>query len=95
MQRRREKKEARRDRNKIHDKEVKRIKAEEKMATWRKDQHGNYIFRGAFKISPLAAIGLIAMAVILVFFIVAVILNDETAGTCANPFCHMLGMTGG
>ena len=94
MQKRREEKEARRSAGKIHEKEVKRIKAEEKMATWRKDSHGNYIFRGAFRISPLAAIGLIAFAAILIFFAVAVILNDETAAKCANPFCHMLGMGG-
>ena len=92
IQRRREEKEARRDRNKIHDKEVKRIEAEKKMTTWRRDQQGNFIFRGAFKISPLAAIGLIAFTAILVFFAVAIILNDETAGECANPFCHLLGI---
>ena len=92
IQRRREKKEGDRSAKKIHDKEVKRIEQEKKMATWRKDSHGNYIFRGAFKISPLAAIGLIAFAAILIFFTVAIILNDETAAECANPFCHMLGI---
>ena len=89
---RRDRKEGERAANKIHDKEVKRIEQEKKMATWRKDSHGNYIFRGAFKISPLAAIGLIAFTAILIFFAVAIILNDETAAECKNPFCHMLGI---
>tara|TARA_Y100001951_G_scaffold97057_1_gene96434 strand:+ start:474 stop:842 length:369 start_codon:yes stop_codon:yes gene_type:complete len=92
IQRRREEKEARRDRNKVHEKEVKRIEAEKKMTTWRRDQHGNFIFRGAFKISPLAAIVLIAFIAIAVFFAVAVLSNTEESGECANPFCHMLGI---
>jgi len=92
IQRRREEKEARRDRNKIHDKELKRIEAEKKMTTWRRDQHGNFIFRGAFKISPLAAIVLIAFIAIAVLFAVAVLTNTEESGECANPFCHMFGI---
>ena len=94
MQKRRDKKEAKRSANKIHDKEVKRIEAEKKMVLWRKDQHGNFILNGAFKISPLALFGLIAFTAILVFFAVAIITNTETAGECANPFCHFLGMDG-
>ena len=92
IQRRREEKEARRDRNKVHEKEVKRIEAEKKMTTWRRDQHGNFIFRGAFKISPLAAIVLIAFIAIAVFFAVAILTNTEESGECANPFCHLLGI---
>ena len=92
IQRRREKKAAKRSADKIHDKEVKRIEAEKKMTTWRRDQHGNFIFRGAFKISPLAAIGLIFFTAILIFFAVAIILNDETAAECKNPFCQFLGI---
>ena len=92
IQRRREEKEAKRDRSKVHEKELKRIEAEKKMTTWRRDQHGNFIFRGAFKISPLAAIVLIAFIAIAVFFAVAVLSNTEESGECANPFCHMLGI---
>ena len=92
IQRRREEKEAKRDRSKAHEKELKRIEAEKKMTTWRRDQHGNFIFRGAFKISPLAAIVLIAFIAIAVFFAVAVLSNTEESGECANPFCHMLGI---
>ena len=92
MQKRRDKKEAKRSANKIHDKEVKRIEAEKKMVLWRKDQHGNFILNGAFKISPLALIVLIGFTAILIFFVVAIVLNDETAAECANPFCHMLGI---
>ena len=92
IQRRREEKEAKRDRNKVHDKEVKRIEAEKKMTTWRRDQHGNFIFRGAFKISPLAAIVMIAFIAIAVLFAVAVLTNTEESGECANPFCHILGI---
>lgn len=92
MQKRRDKKEQKKAANKIHDKEVKRIEAEKKMVLWRKDQHGNFILNGAFKISPLALFGLIAFTAILIFFAVAIILNDETAGECANPFCQFLGI---
>ena len=92
MQRRREKKEGSKSAKKIHDKEVKRIEAEKKMVLWRKDQHGNFILNGAFKISPLALIVLIGFTAILIFFVVAIVLNDETAAECANPFCHMLGI---
>ena len=92
MQRRRDKKEQKKAANKIHDKEIKRIEAEKKMVLWRKDQHGNFILNGAFKISPLALIVLIAFTSILIFFAVAIILNDETAAACANPFCQFLGI---
>ena len=89
-QRRREKRG--RSADKIHDKEVKRIEAEKKMTTWRRDQHGNFIFRGAFKISPLAAVVLIAFIAIVAFFAIAILTNTEESGECANPFCHLLGI---
>ena len=94
IQRRREKKEGDKSAKKIHDKEVKRIEAEKKMVLWRKDQHGNFILNGAFKICPLALFGLIAFTAILVFFAVAIITNTETAGECANPFRQFLGIDG-
>ena len=89
-QKRRDKRQ--RSADKIHDKEVKRIEAEKKMTTWRRDQHGNFIYRGAFKISPLAAIVLIAFTAIMVFFAVAILTNTEESGECAKPFCHLLGI---
>jgi hypothetical protein len=72
--------------------DLKKAEAEKKMTTWRRDQHGNFIFRGAFKISPLAAIVLIAFIAIAVLFAVAVLTNTEESGECANPFCHMFGI---
>lgn len=92
MQRRKNRKEGKSSAKKIHDKEIKRIEAEKKMVLWRKDQNGNFILNGAFRISPLALIALIAFTVILVFFAVAIIMNDEMAGECANPFCQFLGI---
>ena len=69
-----------------------RKEKEHKMKTWRTDQHGNIIFKGAVKISKTALVALIAIVVIGVFFAAAILTNTETAGECANPFCHLLGI---
>ena len=69
-----------------------RKEKEHKMATWRKDQQGNIIFKGAVKISKTALIALIAITVIGGVFGIAILTNTEEAGECANPFCHLLGI---
>ena len=94
-QKRRQRKEQQRDVERGMEKQKERKKQENKMKTWRKDQHGNIIFKGAVKISKTALIALIAFTVIVVFFAVAILTNTETAGECANPFCHMLGVEDG
>ena len=92
MAKRRERKEQQRDVERGFEKHAERKKQEHKMATWRKDQHGNIIFKGALKISKTALVGLIAITIIGVFFAVAIITNEETAGACKNPFCQFLGI---
>ena len=92
MQRRRERKEQERKIRAGEEATKVRKEKEHKMKTWRKDQQGNIIFKGAVKISKTALVALIAIAVIGVFFAVAILTNTETAGECANPFCHMLGI---
>ena len=69
-----------------------RKQQEHKMKTWRTDQQGNIIFKGAVRISKTALVALIATAVIGGLFGIAVFTNTEEAGECANPFCHMLGI---
>ena len=95
MAKRRERKEQQRDVERGIEKTEERKKHEHKMATWRKDQHGNIIFKGALKISKTALVGLIAITIIGVFFAVAIITNEETAGACKNPFCQFLGIEDG
>ena len=89
---RRERKEQQRDVLRGIEKTEERKKQEHKMATWRKDQHGNIIFKGALKFSKTALVGLIVFTVIVVFFAVAIITNEEEAGACKNPFCQFLGI---
>ena len=69
-----------------------RKEQENKMATWRRDQHGNIIFKGKLKFSKTALVGLIAFTAIVIFFAAAIITNEETAGACKNPFCQFLGI---
>jgi len=92
---RRERKEQQRDVERGMEKQAERKKQEHKMATWRKDQHGNIIFKGQLKFSKTALVGLIAFTAIVIFFAVAIITNDETAGACKNPFCQFLGIEDG
>ena len=92
MAKRRERKEQQRDVERGIEQHTERKKQEHKMATWRKDQQGNIIFGGWLRISKLALVGLIAVAIIVVFFSAAIIMNDETGGACANPFCQFLGI---
>ena len=95
MAKRRERKEQQRDVERGFEKHAERKKQERKMATWRKDQHGNIIFGGWLKISKTALVGLIVFTAIVVFFAVAIITNEETAGACKNPFCQFLGIEDG
>ena len=92
MEKRRERKEQQRDVERGFEKHKERKIKENKMKTWRKDQHGNIIFKGALKFSKTALVGLIAITIIGVFFAVAIITNEETAGACKNPFCQFLGI---
>ena len=89
---RRERKEQQRDVMRGIEKQKERKKQEHKMATWRRDQQGNIIFGGWLRISRTALVGLIAIIIIGVFFSAAIIMNDETGGACANPFCQFLGI---
>ena len=89
---RRERKEQQRDIERGLEKTKERKQQENKMKTWRRDQQGNIIFKGALKISKTALVALIAIVVIGVFFAAAILTNTETAGECANPFCHMFGI---
>lgn len=95
MAKRRELKEQRRKIEQGVEKQAERKKQEHKMATWRRDQQGNIIFKGALKISKTALIGLVAFTAIVIFFSAAILMNDETAGECANPFCQFLGIEDG
>ena len=95
MAKRREEKEQRRKIELGVEKQIERKKQEHKMATWRRDQQGNIIFKGALKISRTALIALISVTIIVVVFTTAIIMNDETAGVCANPFCQFLGIEEG
>lgn len=92
IQRRRERKEQERKVKAGEEKLKIRKEQQHKMKTYRTDQHGNIIIKGAVKISKTALIALIAFTVILVFFAVALLTNTEESGECANPFCHMLGI---
>ena len=89
---RRERKEQQRDVERGMEKQKERKAKENKMKTWRTDQHGNIIFKGALKFSKTALVGLIVFTVIVVFFAVAIITNEEEAGACKNPFCQFLGI---
>ena len=89
---RRERKEQQRDVERGIEKTKERKQQENKMKTWRTDQHGNIIFKGALKISKTALVGLIVFTAIVIFFAAAVITNEETAGECKNPFCQFLGI---
>ena len=92
---RRERKEQQRDVVRDMEKHKERKIKENKMTTWRKDQHGNIIYKGKLKFSKTALVGLIAFTAIVIFFAVAIITNDETAGACKNPFCQFLGIEDG
>jgi len=88
-------KEQQRDIERGMEKQKKRKAAENKMKTWRRDQQGNIIFKGQLKFSKTAIVGLAAFMAIVIFFAVAIITNDETAGACKNPFCQFLGIEDG
>ena len=92
MAKRRERKEQQRDVEHGIEKQAERKKQEHKMATWRRDQQGNIIFGGWLRISKLALVGLILFTAIVIFFAAAIIMNEETAGACKNPFCQFLGI---
>ena len=89
---RRQRKEQQRDVERGIEKHKERKDKENKMKTWRRDQQGNIIFKGALKFSKTAIIGLAAFTIIIILFAVAVITNEETAGACKNPFCQFLGI---
>ena len=89
---RRQRKEQQRDIERGMEKTKERKAKENKMKTWRRDQQGNIIFKGALKFSKTAIIGLAAFTIIIILFAVAVITNEETAGACKNPFCQFLGI---
>ena len=89
---RRERKEQQRDVERGFEKHKERKKQENKMKTWRKDQHGNIIFKGALKFSKTALVGLIVFTAIVIFFAVAIITNEEEAAACKSPFCQFLGI---
>ena len=76
---RRERKEQQRDVERGFEKHKERKIKENKMKTWRKDQHGNIIFKGALKFSKTALVGLIVFTAIVIFFAVAIITNEEDA----------------
>ena len=94
-QKRRQRKEQQRDVERGIEKHKERKDKENKMKTWRRDQQGNIIFKGALKFSKTAIIGLAAFTIIIILFAVAVITNEETAGACKNPFCQFLGIEDG
>ena len=89
---RREQKEQQRDVERGIEKHKERKKQENKMKTWRKDQHGNIIFKGALKFSKTALVGLIVFTAIVIFFAVAIITNEEDGAACKSPFCQFLGI---
>tara|TARA_Y100001951_G_C11255761_1_gene249287 strand:- start:316 stop:687 length:372 start_codon:yes stop_codon:yes gene_type:complete len=89
---RRERKEQQRDVERGMEKTKERKQHEDKMKTWRRDQQGNIIFGGWLRISKMALVILAVFTIIVVFFAVAIITNDETAGECKNPFCQFLGI---
>ena len=89
---RRQRKEQQRDIERGMEKTKERKAKENKMKTWRRDQQGNIIFKGALKFSKTAIIGLAAFTIIIILFAVAVITNEEEAGACKNPFCQFLGI---
>ena len=92
---RREQKEQQRDVERGMEKTKERKQHEDKMKTWRRDQQGNIIFGGWLRISKMALVILAVFTIIVVFFAVAIITNDETAGACKNPFCQFLGIEDG
>ena len=85
-------KEQQRDIERGMEKQKKRKAAENKMKTWRRDQQGNIIFKGALKFSKTALVGLIVFTAIVIFFAVAIITNEEEAAACNSPFCQFLGI---
>ena len=89
---RRERKEQQRDVERGMEKHKERKKQENKMKTWRRDQQGNIIFKGALKFSKTALVGLIVFTAIVIFFAVAIITNEEEAAACKSPFCQFLGI---
>jgi len=95
MAKKRDRKEQQRDVERSFEKHAKRKKQEHKMKTWRRDQHGNIIFKGALKFSKTALVGLIVFVAIVVFFAVAIITNEEEAGACKNPLCQFFGIEDG
>ena len=92
MAKKRDRKEQQRDVERGMEKSKERKKQEHKMKTWRRDQHGNIIFKGALKFSKTALIGLIAFTAIVIFMAVAIITNEEEAAACKSPFCQFLGI---
>ena len=92
MAKKRDRKEQQRDVERGFEKHAERKKQEHKMKTWRRDQHGNIIFKGALKFSKTALVGLIVFVAIVVFFAVAIITNEEEAAACKSPFCQFLGI---
>ena len=95
MAKKRDRKEQQRDVERGMEKSKERKKQEHKMKTWRRDQHGNIIFKGALKFSKTALVGLIVFVAIVVFFAVAIITNEEEAGACKNPLCQFFGIEDG
>ena len=91
-QKRRQQKEQQRDVERGIEKQKERKVKENKMKTWRTDQHGNIIFKGALKFSKTALVGLIVFTAIVIFFAVAIITNEEEAAACKSPFCQFLGI---
>ena len=89
---RRQRKEQQRDVERGFEKHAERKKQENKMKTWRRDQQGNIIFKGALKFSKTALVGLIAFTAIVIFMAVAIITNEEEAAACKSPFCQFLGI---
>ena len=89
---RRERKEQQRDVERGMEKTKERKQHEDKMKTWRRDQQGNIIFKGALKFSKTALVGLIAFTAIVIFMAVAIITNEEEAAACKSPFCQFLGI---
>ena len=85
-------KEQQRDIERGMEKQKKRKAAENKMKTWRRDQQGNIIFKGALKFSKTGLVGLIVFTAIVIFFAVAIITNEEEAAACKSPFCQFLGI---
>ena len=95
MAKKRDRKEQQRDVERGMEKSKERKKQEHKMKTWRRDQHGNIIFKGALKFSKTAIVGLAVFTAIIIFFAVAIITNEEEAGACKNPLCQFFGIEDG